>query len=88
MEHGRAGLASMMESPQSDAELVDGARRFLGTPAGILRGARIEADPQGAAQAAAALDDLGSATRAAPGDGSLGRWSDTHLRLLVTAEQL
>ena len=42
----------------------------------------------GLERAAAAVDELASATRAAPGDQSLDRWADTHLRLLVTAEQL
>ncbi len=39
-------------------------------------------------RAAGALTDLAGATRAAPGDDSLDRWADAHLRLLLTAEQL
>ena len=42
----------------------------------------------GLQRAAAALTNLCSATLAAPGAGALGIWADTHLRLLVTAEQL
>lgn len=42
----------------------------------------------GLGRAAAALVDLAGATRAAPTEESLERWADTHLRLLVTAEQL
>lgn len=38
-------------------------------------------------RAAGAMADL-AATRAASTDGALDRWADTHLRLLVTAEQL
>jgi hypothetical protein len=34
------------------------------------------------------LTDLATATRAAPDHDALPRWADTHIRLLVTAEQL
>jgi hypothetical protein len=39
-------------------------------------------------RAGTALTDLASATRAAPDHDALPRWADTHIRLLVTAEQL
>jgi hypothetical protein len=39
-------------------------------------------------RAATALTDLATATRAAPDHDALPRWADTHIRLLVTAEQL
>ena len=42
----------------------------------------------GLERAAGAMTDLAAATRAASTDGVLDRWADTHLRLLVTAEQL
>lgn len=35
-----------------------------------------------------ALTDLATATRAAPDHDPVARWADTHIRLLVTAEQL
>jgi hypothetical protein len=42
----------------------------------------------GLERAAGAMTDLAATTRAASTDGALDRWADTHLRLLVTAEQL
>jgi hypothetical protein len=39
-------------------------------------------------RAGTALTDLATATRAAPDHDALPRWADTHIRLLVTAEQL
>lgn len=42
----------------------------------------------GLVQAAGALAALAAATPAAPGAEALDRWADTHLRLLLTAEQL
>jgi SWIM zinc finger len=38
-------------------------------------------------RAGTALTDLATVTRAAPDHGALPRWADTHIRLLVTAEQ-
>jgi hypothetical protein len=42
----------------------------------------------GLERAAQAVADLAAAGRSAPGNDALPRWADTHLRLLVTAEQL
>jgi hypothetical protein len=42
----------------------------------------------GLQRAGIALTDLTTATRAAPDRDALSRWADTHIRLLVTAEQL
>ena len=45
----RAQVLAVLENPRSDAELVAGARRFLGVSAGLFRKTRREADPVGAA---------------------------------------
>ncbi|HUR23887.1 MAG TPA: WGR domain-containing protein, partial [Acidimicrobiales bacterium] len=55
LERSQRGLTSMMTSPLSDAELVDRARGHLGAPGGLLRKARRQVDPLGAAVVAAGV---------------------------------
>ncbi|HVE46896.1 MAG TPA: hypothetical protein VNA57_09155 [Acidimicrobiales bacterium] len=83
-------MAAAVESALSvSAEVPHRGWRHL--PAGWARRAEDSANQLrrvGLAGAGTALADLCTATRASFGAGALDQWADSHLRLLVTAEQL
>jgi hypothetical protein len=89
---GGAGdpLAALIgEALATSTEIVHRGWRHL-PPGWAGRAERAAADLRraGFERAAGAMTDLAGATQRAVTDGALDRWADTHLRLLVTAEQL